>query len=133
MSVQYALTYQLFFSDPCPLILSHLLSVFLAPQVTQQEHLRGDLNQKIRRMREVQKHKLSKCFHKLEWVTNSAKNTRGRRAIRPCALKYNLRQKINEGNFFFFFFFFLLIKKIAPVKFSDRLLQNVTSKHNINF
>ena len=29
------------------------------------------------------------------------KNTRGRRAIRPRALKYSLHQKINEGNFFF--------------------------------
>ena len=60
----------------------------------------------------------------------SAKNTRGRRAIRPRALKYSLRQKLNEGDFFFFF---LLIIKLAPIKFADRLLQNVTSKHNINF
>ena len=73
----------------------------------------------------------------VQWVGNESeytvaqKNTRGRRAIRPSGLKYSLRQKINEGDFFFFFF--INKKKIAPVKFSDRLLQNVTSKHNINF
>ena len=64
------------------------------------------------------------------WIHPSAKYTRGRRAIRPRALKYSLRQKINEGNIFFIN---KKKKKIAPVKFSDRLLQNVTSKHNINF